>query len=89
MCNTLQQNTEIVVEIQGHTDNVGKCVYNMKISRKRAESVMTYLVTKGIAASRITARGLDPTSQLHRIRQTKDGRRIGVSNSSGRNNASS
>jgi outer membrane protein OmpA-like peptidoglycan-associated protein len=55
--NTLNQNTEIVVEIQGHTDNVGKKTYNMKLSSARANSVKEYLVQRGISANRITTKG--------------------------------
>lgn len=56
--NTLQQNPEIIVEIHGHTDNVGKREYNMKLSLSRATSVKNYLVQRGIAESRMTIKGL-------------------------------
>jgi outer membrane protein OmpA-like peptidoglycan-associated protein len=58
--NTLAQNPEIVVEIQGHTDNVGKKSANVKLSQARAESVRGWLVKKGIPADRITAKGFGP-----------------------------
>jgi outer membrane protein OmpA-like peptidoglycan-associated protein len=58
--NTLNQNPEIEVEIQGHTDNVGKHAYNMKLSQKRADAVKDYIVKKGIAAFRITTNGYGP-----------------------------
>jgi outer membrane protein OmpA-like peptidoglycan-associated protein len=58
--NTLEQNLEIEVEIQGHTDNVGKRAMNMKLSQSRAESVKNYLAAKGISATRITTKGFGP-----------------------------
>ncbi len=58
--NTLAQNPEIAVEIQGHTDNTGKKATNVKLSQARAESVKAWLVKKSIAADRITAKGFGP-----------------------------
>ena len=45
------------IEVQGHTDNVGGKEYNQNLSLRRAESVMHYIVSKGIAKSRISASG--------------------------------
>jgi outer membrane protein OmpA-like peptidoglycan-associated protein len=58
--NTLYQNPEVVVEIQGHTDNVGKRATNLKLSDARAGSVKAWLVAKGIVAERITTKGYGP-----------------------------
>jgi outer membrane protein OmpA-like peptidoglycan-associated protein len=55
--NTLEANKDIEVEIQGHTDNVGKHDYNMKLSQSRADAVKQWLVNAGIAARRITTKG--------------------------------
>ena len=46
-----------VVEIAGHTDNVGKPKANKELSYKRANACRAYLITKGIDGSRITAVG--------------------------------
>jgi outer membrane protein OmpA-like peptidoglycan-associated protein len=43
--------------IEGHTDNTGTNAHNMKLSNDRAKSVVDYLVSKGIDASRLTAVG--------------------------------
>ncbi len=51
----------MVVEIQGHTDNVGKDEENMKLSQDRADEVRKYLVSKGIEAARVTSKGYGPT----------------------------
>jgi outer membrane protein OmpA-like peptidoglycan-associated protein len=45
------------IEIQGHTDNVGKDEDNRILSEKRAENVKKYIETKGIATTRISAKG--------------------------------
>lgn len=52
------------VEISGHTDDVGKIDYNKDLSRRRAESVKAYLVSKGVAAERITTRGAGPDEPI-------------------------
>jgi len=53
----LSENPKIIVEISGHTDNVGSDLYNKKLSGDRAKSVVDYLISKGIAASRLTYKG--------------------------------
>jgi OmpA-OmpF porin, OOP family len=45
------------VRVEGHTDSRASDRYNKRLSRKRAEAVKDYLVGKGIAARRLTARG--------------------------------
>lgn len=53
----LRNNSNIKVEIAGHTDSVGNAAYNKKLSQSRAESVRTYLIDAGIDARRLTANG--------------------------------
>ncbi len=48
---------EIIVEISSHSDNKGNDDYNRKLSQQRAESVVHYLITKGIAKDRLIAKG--------------------------------
>ena len=49
------------IEIGGHTDNVGKAEANMILSTNRANTVRAYLLTKGIAPERVTAKGYGMT----------------------------
>lgn len=45
------------VIIEGHTDSVGTDDYNVDLSQRRADSVRTYLMSQGVAASRLSASG--------------------------------
>jgi outer membrane protein OmpA-like peptidoglycan-associated protein/tetratricopeptide (TPR) repeat protein len=45
------------IEISGHTDNTGSASFNDKLSQERADAVVRYLTSKGIAANRLTAKG--------------------------------
>jgi outer membrane protein OmpA-like peptidoglycan-associated protein len=53
-----------LIEVQGHTDNAGIAVQNRKLSQKRAEAVVKYLVGKGIDAGRLKANGLGPDKPI-------------------------
>ncbi len=57
MAALLLVNKEMVVEISGHTDNVGGDAYNQKLSVDRANAVKLYLVRKGTTGDRIRAVG--------------------------------
>jgi OOP family OmpA-OmpF porin len=60
--------------IEGHTDNIGGNEYNMKLSQRRAESVVNYLVDNyGIDRSRLTAKGFGYTRRIA-YNNTSEGR---------------
>lgn len=53
----LQRNPSINIELASHTDCRGSDAYNQRLSQARAAAAVEYLVSKGINASRLTARG--------------------------------
>ena len=53
----LKDNPQLNIMIEGHTDTVGGVEYNQKLSDRRAQSVKTFLVSKGVASSRLATRG--------------------------------
>jgi outer membrane protein OmpA-like peptidoglycan-associated protein len=57
LVNILNKNPEIKIEINGHTDDVGTDASNQVLSQDRAQSVVTYLQSKGISAGRLSAKG--------------------------------
>lgn len=64
---TIKDNPDIaLLEIQGHTDSRGSDVYNLRLSRARARSVRRYLIRKGIAPSRLVAKGYGERVPLDR-----------------------
>jgi outer membrane protein OmpA-like peptidoglycan-associated protein len=53
----LKEYPEISIEIEGYTDSKGNAEHNLKLSDKRANAVMKFLVKNGIERSRLTAKG--------------------------------
>src|SRR6266704_1322522 len=58
---SLVANPDIRIEIAGHTDNTGSATTNQRLSQSRAEAVQAYLASKGVAPSRMVAKGYGPT----------------------------
>ncbi len=69
----LEKNTALNIKIKGHTDNIGRAAYNMKLSENRAKAVMEYLVKKGIDPKRLSAKGFGLTLPIAG-NDTKEGR---------------
>ena len=53
----MQENPRLVIEIAGHTDNLGNDAYNLDLSRRRAKSVMAFLLENKITNNRLRSRG--------------------------------
>lgn len=69
----LQQVENIDLVITGHTDNQGQAAYNQDLSERRAATVRSFLVSRGVAASRISSRGLGQADPIA-SNDTKKGR---------------
>jgi len=53
----LSLHSDLMLEVEGHTDSVGGDSYNQRLSERRAESVKQYLISQGVKVESITARG--------------------------------
>lgn len=53
----LSENTNVKVELASHTDSRGSDKYNMRLSQKRSDAAVQYIISKGINSSRIIAKG--------------------------------
>ncbi len=58
---TLKDNPNIVIELRSHTDFRSDNKFNLDLSQKRAQSVVDYLISKGIAADRLVPKGYGET----------------------------
>lgn len=67
----LVKNPTIKIQLSSHTDCRGKDTYNETLSQKRAESVVQYLITKGISADRLTAKGYGESMPIETCECTK------------------
>lgn len=61
---TLTEFNNVAVEVQGHTDNTGNADHNTMLSQARAQTVADYLATKGVAKTRLSAKGFGSTAPV-------------------------
>lgn len=61
----LQQNPTMKIELSSHTDCRASNAYNMRLSEKRAKSAVQYLISHGIEASRLKAKGYGETQLVN------------------------
>ena len=71
----LKIKSDLKVEIAGHTDSEGDDVSNMKLSQARAETVVKYLVSKGVKATQLMAQGYGETEPIE-DNETEKGRQL-------------
>ena len=57
----LNENPTLKIELGSHTDSKGSDEYNQKLSQSRSQSVVTYLIGKGISTDRLVAKGYGET----------------------------
>lgn len=57
IANRLNSNDVIAVKVTGHTDSVGSEAYNQGLSERRAQSVVAFLISQGVASDKISAQG--------------------------------
>ncbi|WP_242922190.1 OmpA family protein [Pontibacter liquoris] len=62
----LKNNPRIAIEMSAHTDSRESKQYNQVLSERRAQAAVDYIVSKGIAKSRLTARGYGKTRLVNR-----------------------
>lgn len=63
---TMNDNPNMVIQLEGHTDYQGDAKENLKLSRARVEAVKSHLVAKGIAKNRIKTKAFGGTTPLSR-----------------------
>jgi hypothetical protein len=71
----LMDNKGLLIEIGGYTDATGSTEYNLSLSEKRAKSVVSYLVNRGISSDRLKSRGYGNTSPIGN-NITEEGRKL-------------
>jgi outer membrane protein OmpA-like peptidoglycan-associated protein/tetratricopeptide (TPR) repeat protein len=69
----LTDNPTLKIELGSHTDNKGSDEYNQKLSQSRSQSVVTYLIGKGILTDRLVAKGYGETTPVA-TNDTEEGR---------------
>jgi outer membrane protein OmpA-like peptidoglycan-associated protein len=72
----MNKNKDLKIEIAGHTDNSGSAKSNMKLSKKRAQSIVDYLVSQGINPDRLIAKGYGESNPIASNDDEIDGRQL-------------
>lgn len=72
----LQDNSKIIIQINGHTDNVGSKKFNLSLSKKRAATVAMHLINKGIDPSRVVSKGFGYEKPLVSNDDEEEGRAL-------------
>lgn len=75
LAKVLKENPGTRVEIAGHTDDIGSDEYNLELSRKRAQSVATYLISVGCSRTGLIPRGYGEQKPID-TNETEEGRAL-------------
>lgn len=67
----MNDNPEIYIELGSHTDSRADDDYNMKLSQRRAQSAVSYIINEGIESDRIVAKGYGETQLLIKNAKTE------------------
>jgi len=71
----MNENSNLKIEINGHTDNVGTDEYNLKLSKARAKAVVDYLIEKTISNTRLSYNGFGSNKPIA-TNKTEEGRAL-------------
>lgn len=72
----LEDNPNISIELSSHTDDRSSVEYNQDLSQRRAESAVSYILSKGIDQSRIRAKGYGESQLIIQNAQTEEEHQI-------------
>ena len=62
----MKENSSIKIEVSSFTDSRGSSAYNLKLSDRRAQSTIDYLVSNGIERSRVTGKGYGESRMINK-----------------------
>lgn len=75
LANIMKQNPDLKIGVYGHADERGSDAYNQRLAQRRAESVRSYLLSKGISADRLVIESFGETqpasSELNKNRRVE------------------
>jgi OmpA-OmpF porin, OOP family len=71
----MKDNISVVIQLEGHTDNIGNAEKNMELSKDRVEAVKKYLVSKGVAKDRVKTKAFGGSQPLSNER-TEDAKAL-------------
>ncbi len=79
VASVIKSHPNLAIKIEGHTDDVGKDAFNLKLSTDRAAAAVTYLVKKGVEATRLSSEGFGeayPIAENKRAKGRAANRRV-------------
>ncbi len=60
----MKENTKVVIQLEGHTDNQGNAEANLKLSQQRVDAVQKYITSKGVAKNRVKTKAFGGSQPL-------------------------